>query len=589
VKVTRRERRIVLIYALLLVALTSAPYLLAWAMQGTDWVFSGFLIGAEDGNSYLGKMRLGARGLWHFHLLYTAEVHQGASLIFLPYILPGQMAQLFVAEDDPKLTAALVLIFHAMRAVFDILLILVMYRFIAVFLRRPAARMLALVLATLGGGPGWLLSLLGQSHWLGTLPPEFYIPEGFSFIILFSLPHLALARSALLAGFLTLFAAVEKSSQMSPHTGRHGVLSPFPARGGPGARVGTGGWLPHAVLAGICWLVVGLSVPFYLVIVYCLVSAWLLAGWMRTRRFPTVLFTRCAVAAAITLPLFAYFTLVFSTNLAFARWSAQNLLPSPHPLHYVLAYSVLGGLAVIGGRWAWRRGSTAQLLLVGWVVVAPFLVYLPLNVQRRMAEAVIVPLAILAVAGLHLLSQRWAQWRHTSGYRRSWRRARNLALALTIPSSLFLLLGSVLATLKHDRPLFYPAAEVAALDWLNIHAEPDAVVLSSKTAGNLIPAFTGLRVYVGHGPETLDAVNKEAVVVRFYRDDLTADERCTLFETMRIRYVFFGTAERELAGDANDEPAWQNGLTLVYDQEGNQIYEVSMMSKARLEGVEDET
>jgi hypothetical protein len=327
------------------------------------------------------------------------------------------------------------------------------------------------------------------------------------------------------------------------------------------------------LFAALCWLVVGLAVPFYLVIVYGLVSVWLLAVWLRQRRFPVDLFIRCAIAVAITLPLFAYFTFVFSTNPAFARWSAQNLLPSPHPIHYLLAYGILGALAVIGGRWAWRRGSMPHLLLVGWVVVVPFLVYLPLNVQRRMAEAVIVPLAILAAAGLRLLSRYWARRWHT-GYRRSWRRVRNLTLVVVIPSSLFLLAGSLLTTLQHDRPLFYPSAEVAALDWLNAHAEPDTVVLSSKAVGNLIPAFTSLRVYVGHGPETLDAANKEALVARFYRDELTADERRMLFDTMGIRYVFYGTAERELAGADNEQPAWQDGLTLVYEQGGYQIYRI---------------
>ncbi len=577
--VSRREWRAVLIYALVLVALTTAPYLLAWATQSTDWVFGGFLIGAEDGNSYLGKMRLGARGLWDFYLFYTAEAHQGASLVFLPYILPGQLVRLFIAEDSPALTGTLLFVFHAMRVVFDTLLILVMYRFIAVFLRANAARMLALVFATLGGGVGWLLSLLGQSHLLGTLPPEFYIPEGFTFIVLFSLPHLALARAALLGGFIVLFSTNHTPPEKPASFGEGARLSPHR----DGERISEVGLnvrqrigersLRLAILAGLCWLVIGLAVPFYLVIIYCLVSAWLLAAWLRARRFPTALFTRCAVAVAITLPLFGYFTFVFSTNPAFAQWSAQNLLPSPHPLHYLLAYGVLGALAVIGGRWAWRRGSVPHLLLASWVVVVPFLVYLPLNVQRRMAEAVIVPLAILAAAGLRLLSRRWSRWRRTPGFRRSWRRARDLALALTIPSSLFLLFGSVLTALRHDRPLFYPTAEVTALNWLNAHAEPDSVALSSKAVGNLIPAFTSLRVYVGHGPETLDAANKEALVARFYRDELTADERLALFEAMCIRYIFYGTVERELAGIAGDAPAWQGELALVYDVGDYQIYE----------------
>jgi hypothetical protein len=567
VKITRRETRAVLFYALAIVALTTAPYLLALANQGPDWVFSGFLIGAEDGTSYLGKMRLGARGLWDFYLFYTAEPHAAAPLVYLLYILPGQLVRLFVPVDSPALTGTLLFVYHAMRVVFDILFILILYRFIAVFLRAPAARMLALLLATLGGGIGWLLTLVGQTHLLGTLPPEYYIPEGFSFIILFSLPHLGLARAALLGGFLALFSTSDSIPENSIALPGNSPSLPLSTqwRGGRGVRL---------TLAALCWLIVGLAVPFYFVIIYALVSGWLLTVWLRQRAFPVALFLRCAVAVAITLPLFAYFTFVISTNPAFAQWSAQNLLPSPHPLHYLLAYGVWAAFAVIGGRRVWQRGDQRGLLLLAWVVIVPFLVYLPIPVQRRMAEAVIVPLSILAVLGIRLLVRWWTRWRRASGHRRSWRRARNLALAAAIPSSLFLLLGSTLTALHQDRPLYIPAAEVTALDWLNTHAEPDAVVLSSKAVGNLVPMFTSLRVYVGHGPETLGAISKEALVARFYRDELSADERRALFESMRIRYVFYGAAERELAGEDRGEPAWQGGLALVYDDGSIQIFAV---------------
>ncbi|HVU13414.1 MAG TPA: hypothetical protein VHD90_19180, partial [Phototrophicaceae bacterium] len=59
---SRSEWRNLLLLALAVVVITTAPYLLAWSKQGSDWKFSGFLFGVEDGNSYLGKMRLGAQG-----------------------------------------------------------------------------------------------------------------------------------------------------------------------------------------------------------------------------------------------------------------------------------------------------------------------------------------------------------------------------------------------------------------------------------------------------------------------------------------------------------------------------------------------
>src|SRR5690606_39956921 len=101
---------------------------------------------------------------------------------------------------------------HGARLVFGLALVLVTYRFVAMFLRRPATRRLALVLITLGGGLGWVVSLLGAGNLFGSLPVDFIVPEGYTFLILFGLPHLALARAALLLGFLALFAALQHAS-----------------------------------------------------------------------------------------------------------------------------------------------------------------------------------------------------------------------------------------------------------------------------------------------------------------------------------------------------------------------------------------
>src|SRR5690606_39221408 len=161
---------------------------------------------------------------------------------------------------------------HGARLVFGLALVLATYRFVAMFLRRPATRRLALVLITLGGGLGWVVSLLGAGNLFGSLPVDFIVPEGYTFLILFGLPHLALARSALLLGFLCLLAAL---------------------RGNP-AR--------NALLAGLCWAVMGLAVPFYIAVVYAVLGAWGLAARLRARRFPIELLYRAVAAALVPLP-----------------------------------------------------------------------------------------------------------------------------------------------------------------------------------------------------------------------------------------------------------------------------------------------
>jgi len=516
-RISPREWRRVVVFAALILCATTVPYVVGWLAQGDDWRFTGALFGVEDANSYLAKMRIGASGGWLFVNRYTSEPHRGA-LFFLPYILLGHLARLLVG-GKPVAVGTLIAVYHGARVVVGFALILVIYRFVAAFVRAPAVRWLALILATLGGGLGWLLSLTGRGAVFGSLPLDLYVPEGYSFLILFGLPHLALARAALLAGFLALLDA----------TALDGA-----------AR----SWLGRSLLAGAAWVVTGLCVPFYIAVVYVLLGVWGLAVWVQRRHFPWDLFWRAATAALVPLPVLLYSTWVFAANDVLAQWAAQNRLPSPHPLHYALGYAGLAIPAAAAIPWAWRRGAqhAGHLLLVSWVVAAPVLVYMPVNVQRRLAEGIIVPLGILAAMGLRRLAPRRRKL------------AQAVLLALVLPTSGLLWLGGLVSGLAPQRPIFRPADEIAALQTLNAVAFRGAVVLSRHETGNLVPVHTDLIAYVGHGPETVDAETKERRVAAFFRDTLSPDERAALLA--EVDYVLAGPLERaDASGDG-----WQAGL-----------------------------
>lgn len=519
-RITPAEWRWALGFALLLALFTAIPYAAAWQSQGEGWCFTGSLFGVDDGNSYLAKMRLGARGDWLFTLRTSSEPHDGA-LMFLPYLLLGHVARVISGGGPVVATGTLIAVFHGARLALDVVLLLVMYRFIAVFVRSPAARRLALVLAALGGGLGWLVSLLGAGELFGSLPVDLMVPEGYTFLILFGLPHLALARAGLLLGLVGVVAALRQEDARR--------------------------WVPKSLLAGVCWAVMGLSVPFFIAVGYAVLAAWGLAAWLRERRFPGVLFRRAAVAALVPLPLLIYTAWVFMSNDIFAQWAAQNRLPSPHPVHYVLGYTVLGIPAASAARRAWRRGArrSPYLLLVGWVLAAPVLVYLPVNVQRRLAEGVLIPLAILAAIGLQRIAPRHRPL------------AIGAVLALTLPTTALVWLGGLAGALAPARPVFRLAAEISLMQALDMHAPRDAIVLSTHETGNLLPAQTDLIAYVGHGPETIRADEKEARVAAFFGGELDPDSRAALLA--EVDYVIAGPLERALAHDES----WQAGLRKI--------------------------
>ena len=258
--ITKREWRWVLAVGVVALALTSVPYLLGIALQSDRQLFGGFVYGVEDGYSYLAKMRQGAEGSWLFHIAYTSEPHPGT--FFFPFhLLLGKLASLL---PGPDLTARMVWTYHGARLILGMFLLLTTYRFLAAFTPDVRVRRLAFSLVTFGGGLGWLLILFGYENWLGSFPLDLILPEGFAFLVLFAFPHIALAQSLLLWGALFLLRT-------------WGV-------GAEGWGTVCGSRFACAVLAGLSWLLMGLVVPFYVLVAWAVTGAVWLALYEKRRQ-----------------------------------------------------------------------------------------------------------------------------------------------------------------------------------------------------------------------------------------------------------------------------------------------------------------
>jgi hypothetical protein len=353
----------------------------------------------------------------------------------------------------------MVLVYHIARVVFGAMLLLTVYRFIAVFTASRAIRRLAFLIVAFSGGFGWLLLLTGQPNWLGSSPVDLILPEGFTFLVLYALPHIALGRTLLLAGFMVLWT--------NPNVHR-------------------------SVIAGLCWLTMGLIIPFYVAVAWAVAgAAWLaMTFWRRAIVWSEILHS--ALACLIASPVVIYSLIVFTVNPVMRQWSAQNLILSPHPLHYVMGYALVGLLALGGAAYVLRRhdARSVTLRLVGWAVVVPPLLYMPFNLQRRLIEGWQVPLAILASLGLvRFVLPAWrlarlVRWlirfpRYSARGLSRW--ALTLILLAMIPTNILLVGSGTLAILAHTAPIFRKGGEVRALDWLATRATYDDVILSSET------------------------------------------------------------------------------------------------------------
>ena len=394
--VTRAEWRWVVVWIIIALIVTSVPYVIGWLRSTPDHVFGGFVIAIEDGNSYLAKMNEGAHGAWLFTLPYTSEPHT-PSLFYLFYLLLGKAAALT--------GSTLAMMYHLARLICDAVLLAVIYRFIAAFSGSRAVRRIAFLIIAFSGGLGWLLLLLGQGNWLGSAPIDFYSPEAFTYLVLYGWPHIALARALMLSGLLLLW------------NGRT-----------PG----------RAVLAGLCWLGMGLLVPLYIVVVYAIAAVSLLAAtWMR-RRIDRAEVRNTLIAGLVAAPLAVYTFTIVQLDPVWAVWQAQLVINSPHPLHYVAGFALIGGLALLGGvtlrrRWRMARSPVTEqqiafTRLMAWVLFVPVFIYVPLVSQRRLIEGWQIPLAILASIGL--VYRVLPAWRHSRLVQRLAQRPRYSARGL---------------------------------------------------------------------------------------------------------------------------------------------------------------
>lgn len=507
------ELRWCLVYSALLAALTTVPYLVGAAQSGTGWEFTGFVIAVEDGNSYIAKMLAGQQGEWLFRSPYSSFPQRGV-LAFVPYLLLGKLGNGSHAQ--------LVTLFHLMRVAAIPLLVLSVYRFASVFVPKPGWRRWVTVLATAGGGLGWILIALGQADWLDSLPLDFYSPETFGFLAVYAFPHLILARAGLLWGLTSYL-------------------------------VGNSPWA-----AGLIVLASGALHPPALVPAVAALAAHQLA--LLLLRLSSTDWRRRFLAAVLpAAPLVIYLATALASDPYLQEWAAQNRIRSPHPLHYLVAFGALIPAAALAISQLARKPSHKLALPAAWVLALPLLAYAPVDLQRRLTEGGWVALLVLAAIGLERAPRR---------YRRTLRIG--LATAL-LPSSLLVLAGSLVSLNPPGEPIYRQTDQTAVFRWLTDHADRGAVVLAGFHTGNALPAWTPQTVVVGHGPESAGLATLVPQIADFYSARGSNLQRLEFVREHDIEYLYWGPVERAIDGW---QPVDWSCLALAFEQGAHQLYAV---------------
>ncbi len=530
---TETDNRWLINLSIVLIIITTIPYVTGYLMESQEWKFTGFLFGVEDGNSYIAKMLNGASGEWLFRTPYT-PIEQKGMIAFLPYILMGKLV------SAPGMHDQLVSLFHLFRWLSIFLYVLASNDFVSNFVKDRFQRRAAVAVICAGSGLGWLY-FFGLNHfWGDSLPLEFYSPETFGFLELFGLPHLAVARALLLWGLSRLIQNPEQ------HWTRNEIIK-----------------------AGAIWLGMGLFQPMHIPIGWALAAGMLIwrliqsimykkDGAKNDTRLVKELTRRLVVIIAASSFWVIYNSSVFLTDAYASIWMRQNILLSPSPLSYLLAYGWLLPTAVVGAVFVIRHRKEDAYLPVLWLVLIPVFAYAPTVVQRRLVEGGWTGLVILAVLGFSQLFP---------GRTKSL----TIYLAPTFLIGILFVGGMFQAASVPEPPAFILNQDVDCYKEIDGLANPDEVVLTNRAAGNALPAWANVRIIVGHGPESAGKDELEPLVEGFYSGAMPAATFEEMTKKHKVRYIFMDV--EDIKKNLQD-PSKYTGVRLVVGYEGCRIYTV---------------
>jgi len=525
--IDKEDRRWLFVTTLIFLVITSLPYLLGYYRQGADWRFTGFILGVEDGNSYIAKMLSGTYGSWLFRSPYTAIPQQG-TFAFFPYILIGKLA------SNPEVHDQLVVIYQIFRWLSGGLLAFAVLQFSNLFIYERKFRRIATVLILLGGGIGWLGWLAFPSNWTGRLPLEVYSPEAFGFLSLLGLPHLAMARALLLLGFVAFLKEAE---------GKNSFRS--------------------AINGGVFWLAAGFFQPLTIVVGYGILGFYFLLqvflyplkGWRE--RLP--LFKKFVIMALIPSPWVFYNYISFASDPYLKIWYAQNIISSPPLQDYVWSYGLFFIAAIPAIIRIFMEKKRVDMLLVAWLVCAASLAYFPYNLQRRFIEGVWIALIILVVSGYEYFAK--------EKFAFIFRTVLTISTIAPILVMMIVFQGTWLVSV----PIYRPTAEIAMFEVVNKVTKPGDVALASYETGNVFPAWAPVHVLAGHGPESAYLIDIRPEISAFFSGAKDMEWQKEMLSRFAVQYIISGPPERALG---NWEAVYGSKFILIYQQQEYKIYKV---------------
>jgi hypothetical protein len=254
---------------------------------------------------------------------------------------------------------------------------------------------------------------------------------------------------------------------------------------------------------------------------------------------------------------FMFYNLFLSSS--FVGITGQSL-SKPKLTPFLLGYGILL-IPYLYQLFVTRRTQFFKSFLLIWISVGIILCLIPVGFSRFFLRGVYVPLVIVAVFTIKEFCQKYFSKEHFKVFVVFL----NYLLVFLSITSCFIFYHRLRESYKQNDWYYMTQFEHEALIKMEKSYSNPSSILSSYYMGNLIPAHTKHRVYLGHLIQTPNADKRLVRLANFYTQEMSDNEAKEFLQEAQIDLIFYRKEEKELLQLINqDQTDLSNNLELNY-------------------------
>lgn len=562
--ITKKEWRFVLLFSIIIAAISALPYLIGYFNAPPDKQFTGVhIVNTYDTYWYISLIEQAREGNILFKYLSFPEYQQ--PIIFHPlFLLMGLFAWLTGFAN--------IFVYHLFRIILGIIFLWLSYVFISYFLENTIKRKIALFFLATGSGLGWLAAFFVNFNTF--ISGDFWIKEINGFLTLYESP-LDLAGNILI---IIIFLSFLKLINSPPKLPTKNLIKK-PSK--------------YALFCGFGFLFLLLVHPYVLLTIIATIFIYLTYLIAARRILLSRFYYDFLAIILIALPglLYNYYAITASPALSF--WLKAAKTP------YELSWSYFGFLFLGLGMLLFfslaaiykifKEKNTNLYFLVIWFFTAFFFALQPwINFQLKFLEGIMLAASILSAKGAYLLINYLKKFSFLKISRQLTLNSFGLIIIIASFTNIFILLRDLSFFSEKQAPFYLKKNYSSAFSWIKNNAEQSDTILTNYDLGYFIPGTTGNPIFLGLlvYPETEYHQKKIAELKWFFEEPANEKEKYAFLKENNIKYFLYAP---DSASDSNKDiffnkqyyynlanfsPQNITGLKIVYSNNKATIYKI---------------